>query len=533
MPRWIIILSGPIRSGKTTLATKMSEKFGMKIIKTRDLILSSFNNLSPADRVSLQEHGERLDRGTNGQWVATELAKVVLLENKDAAYIIDSVRIAAQVNAIRLAFRSVTHVHLTASDKELQRRYEERAARENDPTPYDTAKKNPTEKKVGRLAEIADIVIDTGRCTEEDVFVRATSRMSLYKHDSGFVDVLIGGQYGSEGKGQIVNYLMREYDLVVRVGGPNAGHTVPEADEKSYIYHHIPSGARTHDAHYALAPGMVVNVKKLLEEIADCKLDYHHLSIDPKVMTISDEDIVAEEGLYERIGSTKQGVGAATARRITDRGKDSVLMASKVPDLAHYIRPTYDVVFDALAANKRILIEGTQGTGLSLYHGAYPYVTSRDTTVAGCLSEVGVAPGRIRKVIMVCRTYPIRVESPPNSSSGRFSLEIDWGIVSERSGLPRKQLEDAEHTSTTKRKRRVGEFDWSLLRQAAFLNGPTDIALTFTDYLCSKNASAYRFEQLQDDTIKFIEEVERVAGAPVSLISTGKGERRVIDRRAW
>ena len=80
-------------------------------------------------------------------------------------------------------------------------------------------------------------------------------------------------------------------------------------------------------------------------------------------------------------------------------------MAGKVPELLPYIRPTYEVVFDALSANKRILIEGTQGTGLSLYHGQYPYVTSRDTTVSGCLSEVGIAPNRVRRVIMVCRTY--------------------------------------------------------------------------------------------------------------------------------
>jgi adenylosuccinate synthase len=505
----------------------------MKIIKTRELIESSLGELPLAGRISLQQQGEKLDRVTNGQWVVDELAKVVRTHEKGVAYIIDSVRIPEQVNTIRLAFPPVTHVHLTANDDELRRRYNERARRENDPVPYDVAKENITEKSVGRLEEIADIVIDTGRCTEEDVFVRATSRMSLYKHDSGFVDVLVGGQFGSEGKGQIVNYLAREYDVVVRVGGPNAGHTVPEAGGTSYIYHLIPSGARTHDADYVLGPGMVILVKKLLEEIADCKLDYHHLSIDPRVMTISPEDIKAEEGLFQRIGSTKQGVGAATARRITDRGKDSVVMAGKVPELLPYIRPTYEVVFDALSANKRILIEGTQGTGLSLYHGQYPYVTSRDTTVSGCLSEVGIAPNRVRRVIMVCRTYPIRVESPPGGTSGSLSREIDWGIVSQRSGIPRKQLEESEHTSTTHRKRRVGEFDWKLLRQAAFLNGPTDIALTFTDYLSDKNASAIRFEQLQNSTIEFIEEVERVAGAPVSLIATGKGDRHVIDRRAW
>ena len=135
---------------------------------------------------------------------------------------------------------------------------------------------------------------------------------------------------------------------------------------------------------------------------------------------------------------------------------------------------------------------------------------------------------------MVCRTYPIRVQDPPGGgTSGPLSRPIDWGVVSERSGIPREELEQAEITSTTQRKRRVGEFEWDLLRKAAFLNGPTDIALTFADYLSKKNKHARRFEQLQDETIEFIEEIERVAGVPVSLISTGKGERQVIDRRSW
>ncbi len=532
MPRLIVVLSGPIRSGKSTLAKMMSAKFGMTTIKTHELIANTMKGL-PVGRISLQEQGEKLDRETKGLWVVNELAEVMRAHENDESYIIDSVRIPEQVDAIRLAFPPVIHVYLTASDAELRRRYNVRAALAHDLTSYDTAKINATEKNVGRLAEIADIVIDTERCTDEDVFVRATSRMSLYKHDTGYVDVVVGGQFGSEGKGQIVNHLTREYDVIVRVGGPNAGHTVMEAGGTSYVYRHIPSGARTHDVHCVLGPGMVVSVSKLLEEIADSKLDFKHLSIDPRVMTISKEDIKAEEDLYLRIGSTKKGVGAATARRITDRGLVSVVMAGKVSELEHFIRPTHEVLFDALSANKRILIEGTQGTGLSLFHGDYPYVTSRDTTVSGCLSEVGLAPNRVRRVIMVCRTYPIRVKKPPGGTSGPFSKEIDWGVVSARSGIPRKQLEESELSSVTKRLRRVGEFDWELLRRAAFMNGPTDIALTFTDYLTKENTDAVRFEQLQDETIKFVEEVERVAGAPVSLISNGKGDRHVIDRRKW
>jgi adenylosuccinate synthase len=182
---------------------------------------------------------------------------------------------------------------------------------------------------------------------------------------------------------------------------------------------------------------------------------------------------------------------------------------------------------------KRFLLEGTQGTGLSIHHGFYPHVTSRDTTVAGCLAEAGIYPSRVNKVILVCRTYPIRVQSPDGKTSGPMSQEIAWEAVAERSGLNADELRLNELTSTTKRPRRVSEFDWALLRKAASLNAPTDIALTFVDYISKKNQKARRFEQLTDETIRFIDEIERVAAAPVSLISTRFHSRAIIDRRAW
>jgi adenylosuccinate synthase len=179
-------------------------------------------------------------------------------------------------------------------------------------------------------------------------------------------------------------------------------------------------------------------------------------------------------------------------------------------------------------------LEGTQGTGLSLYHGSYPHVTSRDTTVAGCLAEAGISPHWVRKVVMVCRTYPIRVQNPSaTASSGPMSQEITLTEISRRSGISLSELQKTETTSTTGRKRRISEFDWGLLRRAAFLNAPTDIALTFVDYLNKANQDARRFEQLTDETLRFIQEVERVAGAPVSLISTRFHTRSIIDRRAW
>lgn len=134
---------------------------------------------------------------------------------------------------------------------------------------------------------------------------------------------------------------------------------------------------------------------------------------------------------------------------------------------------------------------------------------------------------------MVVRTYPIRVASPNAGTSGPMSNEITREEVSRRSGVSLNEIISTEKTSTTKKDRRIGEFEWVLLRKAASLNAPTDIALTFADYISVKNKKARRFEQLTPETIRFIEEIERVAAAPVSLISTQFQFRSIIDRRAW
>ena len=164
-----------------------------------------------------------------------------------------------------------------------------------------------------------------------------------------------------------------------------------------------------------------------------------------------------------------------------------------------------------------------------MHHGEYPYVTSRDTTVAGCLADAGIATTRVRKIILVCRTFPIRVGGP----SGPTRLERGYEELSARSGIPIGELKTTEKTTTTKRQRRLAEFDWEQLRRSVLLNGPTDIALTFVDYLSIKNRDAFRFDQLTLDTLRFVEEVARVSGQPVTLISTNFNWRNVIDRRSW
>ena len=202
-------------------------------------------------------------------------------------------------------------------------------------------------------------------------------------------------------------------------------------------------------------------------------------------MIISDQDVQQEGNLVQGIGSTGQGVGAATSRRIMGRGAGTSL-ARDIPDLRPYICDAIEVLHETFAKGGKVCLERTQGTGLSLYHGDYPHVTSRDTTVAGCIAEAGIPPSRVRRVVMVCRTYPIRVENPKGGSSGPMSQEISLETIAERSGIELADLKKTEQTSTTGRNRRIGEFDWGLLRQASLLNLPTDIALTFTDYLTSK-----------------------------------------------
>jgi adenylosuccinate synthase len=531
MERRVIVLSGRVASGKSTLAQGLHDRFGATVFKTQDLLRARLGT-ERSDRQALQRAGTALDRRTTGRWVADALWRQLELDDGEAGalIVVDAVRRENQVEGLRKAFGpAVAHIHLIAPMEIIKSRFDGRTGREGEAHSYEVVAADPTERQVDSMKSTADVVIDTVRNTADDVLARAASRLGLYGSSSErLVDVIVGGQYGSEGKGHIVAHLAAEYDLFVRGGGPNAGHSVLLGEEK-YIYHHLPSGTRTNpQAHVLLAPGAVLWLPRLLDEIAECGIEAQRLSIDPRAMIISEEDQTAEKAnLVGAIASTGQGVGYATARRIR-RGND-VELARDISALRPYIRDADDVLSGAYARRDRILVEGTQGSGLSLYHGPYPKVTSRDTNASGTLAEAGIPPHRVRRVIMVCRTYPIRV----GGNSGPMSGEITWEAVSERSGIPLEELQTTEKTSTTGRDRRVAEFDWDLLRRSARLNSPTDIALTFADYLSIKNRNARRFEQLTDDSILFVEEVERVAQAPISLITTRFHVRSIIDRRRW
>ena len=567
MDRRIILLSGAVASGKSMLAYQLANRFNMKLLRTSAVLRAKMARSDEPGRIALQDFGDELDQSTSGAWVLDSLRQMLEAEATSTNVVVDSVKIQAQIDAIRDVYGSlVTHIHMTAPLDVLTSRYESRESSSHraEQLTYPDVRSNQTESLVDGLSEIADVVIDSNRCTEEDVLVRVGSHLRLFGETNfGWVDVIVGGQFGSEGKGQIAAYLAGDYDLLVRVGGPNAGHKVFEIPAP-YTHHQLPSGTRrTAVPRLLIGAGAVLNVDALLKEISECNVDATRLKIDRNAMVIIEEDFATESDLVKGIvdagtrlkidrnamviieedfatesdlvkgiGSTGQGVGSATSRRILHRNLGTKL-AKDVPQLEPFMCNALEVLQDAFAANGRVCLEGTQGTGLSLYHGIYPYVTSRDTNVSGCLAEAGIPPGKVRRVVMVCRTYPIRVENPDGGTSGPLSQEISFEAISDRSGIPLEELESTERTSTTDRARRIGEFDWELLRKASLLNRPTDIALTFSDYLTIENRAAKRFEQLHADTINFIQEIERVSGARVSLISTGFNPRSIIDRRSW
>lgn len=472
MARQIIVLTGPICSGKTDLGDELIGRFPERVFrfKTREWIRERKG--TPAERGPLQAAGEDLDRRTQGRWVRDELARRVTNLPGDAVVLVDSARIKEQIDGLRVGFGlSVVHVHLKAPEVELERRFKRRRGAVREGKTFQEARSDPTEQKVDELEHCADVVIDTYRNTPRDLGVRVASHIGLYgRGNDRLVDVLVGGQYGSEGKGQVAAYLAPEYSVLVRVGGPNAGHSVFGRPPRKF--HHLPSGTDwAEDAQIVLGPGAILWLESLQKEIAQSRLTPGRLFIDPQAMIIEPKDRKFEEDLVRSIGSTGQGVGAATARRVMrNRWRPPVRLARDVKPLHDYLRETLEVLDDAFAAGGKVLLEGTQGTGLSLHHGHYPHVTSRDTTVGGCLAESGIAPSRVRKIVVVCRSYPIRVQDPKGGSSGYMSRPISWAEVARRCDYSAPTLQRNERTTTTNRRRRVAEFDWHLFRRAVSLN---------------------------------------------------------------
>lgn len=301
----------------------------------------------------------------------------------------------------------------------------------------------------------------------------------------GRLTVLIGGQYGSEGKGAIAAYLANDYDVHVRVGSPNAGHTIYWAGEK-HVMQSIPCGWINPNASIVIGRGALLNMKQFMKELVHIMQYYPHfmerLFIDPEAGVL-DEKFKDEEGgvygeMHKRIGSTGEGVGPARVARINRDPKVFRRFKEIAEDYGLnkcIYENTPKLIANAQSNGRNILIEGTQGSGLSLLHSHYPYCTSIDTNASGIISEVGIPPLSVTDVLMICRTYPIRVAG----NSGPMKNEISWEELNKRMG---KTIEP-EHTTVTKKVRRIAEWDDDLFDQSVILNAPTEIALTFADYI--------------------------------------------------
>lgn len=339
------------------------------------------------------------------------------------------------------------------------------------------------------------------------------------------VTVVVGGQYGSEGKGKICAHLAinGQADYMVRCGGPNSGHTV-DKDGVVYELKQVPAGFLNPQTRLLIAAGAIINPRILLHEVELCGLDPARLGIDANAAVIEESDILAESSgdLRSRLGSTNQGVGAAVARRVAR--DPSVRLAKDVLELKNYITSVSAELAIAVHGDQRIVIEGTQGFGLSLYHTEeWPYCTCRDTNAHSFLGEVGLGV-RDYDVIMCLRTFPIRVAG----NSGPLENEITWEELQRISGYPHPI---SELTTTTKRLRRVALFDDDVVNRAIAANCPSALALHGADYLDHDNKGRKNFSELSPTTQEWVHSLEQRTGVPVCFVGTGPTVADLIDRR--
>lgn len=217
--------------------------------------------------------------------------------------------------------------------------------------------------------------------------------------------------------------------------------------------------------------------------------------------------------LAQTLGSTKSGVGACNA----ERALRLVKMAREIGDLQSYTCDTVSEVQDALSRERIVQVEGTQGTFLSLYHGTYPYVSSKDFTASQACADVGVGPTQVDDVIVIFKAYVTRV------GEGPLVGQLNREEVVRRGWM--------ERGTVTGRERRAAPFDFALARRAVQLNGATQIALTKLDTLFPPCKGLREAKSLPREAREFVAKIERETGVPITLMGTGPDDEDIIDTR--
>jgi adenylosuccinate synthase len=328
--------------------------------------------------------------------------------------------------------------------------------------------------------------------------------------------VVVGGFFGDEGKGKIISYLALKDNpsIVVRGGaGPNAGHTVKDGD-KIYKIRMLPSGFLNKKSKVMIGPGVVINPDVLLKEINDFGVS-DRAFIDRNCGIIEQTHLAQDSKgrLKETIGSTGSGTGPANA----ERAMRTLKLAKDIQSLSSYLEDVPSAVNHALDSNENVLVEGTQGTHLSLWHGTYPYVTSKDVTASGICADIGLGPKKVDDVLVVFKSYVTRVGTGPmkNELTPEETSKKGW----------------AEVGTVTGRSRRAAEFDFELAQRAIMLNSATQIAITKLDVLYPDCANKTSFNTLTDEAKSFIKKIEANLHVPVTLIGTGPNVNDIIDIR--
>jgi adenylosuccinate synthase len=358
------------------------------------------------------------------------------------------------------------------------------------------------------------------------------------------LDIIVGAQWGDEGKGRMVDLLAARSKIVARFsGGDNAGHTVTVGDQ-IYKLHLIPSGMVRPNTIGVMGDGMVINPNTLLKEVhmlidAGVEVNADRLKISPYAHLITPAhralDAAQEAARGDaKIGTTLRGIGPAYTDKTTRSGlragdmldlekfADAVLahveqanqkltklydaepldpqmVAAEYAEYARTLRPhiadTGEMIYQALKAGERVLGEGAQGTLLDLDQGTYPFVTSSHPTAAGALLGLGVGPAWVGKIIGVTKAFQTRV------GEGGFITELDGDAAVRLRGSGENPWD--EFGTTTGRPRRVGWLDLVLLHYAARVNGFSHLAITKLDILTGidplKVCVAYRKDGVEHD----------------------------------
>jgi adenylosuccinate synthase len=263
-----------------------------------------------------------------------------------------------------------------------------------------------------------------------------------------------------------------------------------------------------------IGPGVLVNPDILLREI-DLTQSENRVGIDAQCAIIETKHIEADKQgqLAEKIRTTGTGTGPCNADRVLRIAK----LARDVPALEKHLTDVPLEVNRAIDNGKNVLIEGTQGTYLSLYHGTYPYCTSKDVTASAACSDVGVGPKKVNNVIIVFKAFTTRVGAGP--LQGEISIE-----EAEKRGW-------SEIGTVTGRARRAAPFNFELAKRAVMLNSATQAAVTKIDVLFPECKGMKSYNELTRGAKAFIEKVEKAVKIPVTLIGTGPGALEMVDKR--